>query len=158
MGLIERRLPMRFSKIPGEDPSQIAFSPKIGNLHRDIIGKLPGVTICRELKHSDQIITSEHVGTDRRWKNRCPRAFGQSRFSDARYPPSAWSCTQEQKECVLMPAKMSRSAPRPPFRLREVSIAVRTLRLSCGKAGKAPYSRRFGSHPGESRLRYDHQL
>jgi hypothetical protein len=25
-----------------------------------------------------------------------------------------------------MPAKMSRSAPRPPFRSREVSIAVRT--------------------------------
>ena len=37
-----------------------------------------------------------------------------------------------------MPAKMSRSAPRPPFRLREVSIAVGTLRLSCRKAGKAP--------------------
>ena len=37
-----------------------------------------------------------------------------------------------------MPAKMSRSGPRPPFRLREVSIAVRTLRLSCRKAGKAP--------------------
>ena len=31
---------------------------QIGNLHR--------VTICRELKHSHQIITSEHVGTDRR--------------------------------------------------------------------------------------------
>ena len=30
-----------------------------------------------------------------------------------------------------MPTKMSRSAPRPPFRLRDVSIAVRTLRLSC---------------------------
>ena len=37
-----------------------------------------------------------------------------------------------------MPAKMSRSAPRPPFRLREVSIGVRTLRLSCREAGKAP--------------------
>ena len=36
-----------------------------------------------------------------------------------------------------MPAKMSRSALRPPFRLREVSIAVRTWRLSCRKAGKA---------------------
>ena len=50
-----------------------------------------------------------------------------------------------------MPAKMSRSAPRPPFRLREVSIAVRTLRLSCRKAEKRQYSRRFGSHPGNSR-------
>ena len=51
---------MRFSKISGEDPSQIAFSPKIGNLH--------GVTICRELRYSDQINKSEHAGTDRRQK------------------------------------------------------------------------------------------
>ena len=56
---------MRFSKIPGEDPSQIAFSPKIGNLHRVIIGNLHGVTICRELRHSDQINKSEHGATDR---------------------------------------------------------------------------------------------
>ena len=56
---------MRFSKIPGEDPSQIAFSPKIGNLHRVIIGKLRRVTICRELMHADQIVESEHVVTDR---------------------------------------------------------------------------------------------
>ena len=32
--------------------------------------KLTSVTICRELKHSDQTIKSEHVGTDRRRKNR----------------------------------------------------------------------------------------
>jgi hypothetical protein len=43
-----------------------------------------------------------------------------------------------------MPAKMSRSAPRPPFRLREVSIAVRT-----GRPEKHQYSRRFGSHLGD---------
>ena len=49
-----------------------------------------------------------------------------------------------------MPAKMSRSAPRPAFRLREVSIAVRTLRLSCRKAEKHQYSRQIGSHPGNS--------
>ena len=46
--------------------------------------------------------------------------------------------SNRREECVLMPAKMSRSVPRPPFRLREVSIAVRTLRLPCRKAGKAP--------------------
>ena len=33
-------------------------------------GKLHGVTICRELGHSHQIITSEHGDTDRRRKNR----------------------------------------------------------------------------------------
>ena len=51
-----------------------------------------------------------------------------------------------------MPAKMSRSAPRPPFRLREVSIAVRTLRLSCRKAGKAPIFTPVRESSGESRL------
>ena len=52
-----------------------------------------------------------------------------------------------------MPAKMSRSAPRPPFRLREVSIAVRTLRLSCRKAGKAPIFTPVRESSGESRVR-----
>ena len=36
-----------------------------------------------------------------------------------------------------MPAKMARSAPRPPFGLPKVMVAVRTSRLSCWKAGKA---------------------
>ena len=40
-----------------------------------IIGNLHGVTICRELIHSDQIIKSEHVGTDRLWKNRTTGGF-----------------------------------------------------------------------------------
>ena len=30
----------------------------------DQFGKLPRVTICREFRHSDQIIKSEHSGTD----------------------------------------------------------------------------------------------
>ena len=38
------------------------------------------VTICRELRHSDQIIKSEHVGTDRRRKYAGPQARNQSRF------------------------------------------------------------------------------
>ena len=38
-------------------------------------GKLHRVTIYRELTHSDQTIKAEHVGTDPRRKNRCPRAF-----------------------------------------------------------------------------------
>ena len=47
-----------------------------------------------------------------------------------------------------MPGKMARSAPRPPFGLPEVAVAVRSSRLSCRKAGKREYSRQFGSHPG----------
>jgi hypothetical protein len=35
-------------------------------IHLRAVGKLTSVTICRELKHSDQTIKSEHVGTDRR--------------------------------------------------------------------------------------------
>src|SRR6476660_3688686 len=60
--------------------------------------------------------------------------------------------SNRREECVLMPAKMSRLAPRPPFRLREVSIAVRTLRLSCRKAGKAPIFTPVRESAGESRI------
>ena len=35
-----------------------------------------------------------------------------------------------------MPAKIARSAPRPPFELPKVMVAVRTSPLSCWKAGK----------------------
>jgi hypothetical protein len=35
-----------------------------------------------------------------------------------------------------MPAKMARSAPRPPFGLPELTIAVHTSLLSCRKARK----------------------
>jgi hypothetical protein len=41
----------------------------------------------------------------------------------------------------------------PPFRLREVSIAVRTLRLSCRKAGKAPIFTPVRESSGESRIK-----
>jgi hypothetical protein len=35
-----------------------------------------------------------------------------------------------------MPVKMATSAPRPPFGLPELTVAVRTSLLSCRKAGK----------------------
>ena len=35
-----------------------------------------------------------------------------------------------------MPAKIARSAPRPPFGLSELTLAVRTSLLSCRKDGK----------------------
>ena len=35
-------------------------------IHPRAVGKLTSVTICRELRHSEQTIKSEHVGTDRR--------------------------------------------------------------------------------------------
>jgi hypothetical protein len=47
-----------------------------------------------------------------------------------------------------MPAKMARSAPRPPFGLPELTVAVRTSLLSCRKPENHEYSSQFGSHPG----------
>src|SRR5450830_1382613 len=51
-----------------------------------------------------------------------------------------------------MPAKMARSAPRPPFGLPEVTVAVRTSLLSCRKAGKTPIFTPVRESSGESRL------
>ena len=47
-----------------------------------------------------------------------------------------------------MPAEIARSTPRLPFGLPEVTVAVGTSHLSCGKAAKREYSRQFGSHLG----------
>ena len=52
-----------------------------------------------------------------------------------------------------MPAKMARSAPRPPFGLPDAPVAVRTSRLSCGKAGKARIFTPVWDSSGESRSR-----
>jgi hypothetical protein len=37
----------------------------------------------------------------------------------------------QQEECVQMPGKIGRSAPRPPFGLPEVTVAVHTSHLPC---------------------------
>ena len=39
-----------------------------------------------------------------------------------------------QEECVQMPVKIARSAPRPSFRLPELLVAIHTSRQSCCKA------------------------
>src|ERR1019366_3862864 len=57
------------------------------------------------------------------------------------------------EECVQMPAKMARSAPRPPFGPPEVTVAVRTSLLSCRKAGKPRTSAPIRESSGESRLK-----
>jgi hypothetical protein len=51
-----------------------------------------------------------------------------------------------------MPGKMARSAPRPPFGLPDAPVAVRTSRLSCGKAGKARIFTPVWDSSGEFRL------
>ena len=51
-----------------------------------------------------------------------------------------------------MPAKIARSAPRPPFGLPELTVAVRTSLLSCRKAGKTRVFTPVREPSGESRL------
>jgi hypothetical protein len=51
-----------------------------------------------------------------------------------------------------MPAKMARSAPRPPFGLPERPVSVGTSRRSCGKAVKPRIFTPVQKSPGESRL------
>ena len=56
-------------------------------------------------------------------------------------PREAFDCyafkSDRWEECVPMPGKMARSAPRPPFALPEGLAVVHTSRQSCRKAGKA---------------------
>jgi hypothetical protein len=52
-----------------------------------------------------------------------------------------------------MPAKMARSAPRPPSGLPELTVAVRTSLLSCGKARKIRVFTSVRESSGKSRLK-----
>src|SRR5450759_4013217 len=65
-----------------------------------------------------------------------------------------WSCVQEQpmEECVQMPAKMARSAPRPPSGLTEVTVAVRIALLPCREPGKPRVFMAARESSGESRI------
>ena len=53
------------------------------------IGNLHGVTICRELRHSDQIVESEHVVTDRPPAPPVSQAFVKSPVGNYARPPPA---------------------------------------------------------------------
>jgi hypothetical protein len=55
-------------------------------------------------------------------------------------------------ECVQMPAKKARSAPRPPSGLPERTVAVRTSLLPCRKPGKPRVFTPVQVPSGESRL------
>jgi hypothetical protein len=51
-----------------------------------------------------------------------------------------------------MPAKIARSAARPPFGLPEMLVAVHTSRLSCREAEKAPIFTPVQESSGESKV------
>src|SRR6266446_4030857 len=57
-----------------------------------------------------------------------------------------------QEECVQMPVKIARSAPRPSFGLPELLVAIHTSRQSCCKAGKARIFTPVRESSGESRI------
>src|SRR5665811_1446498 len=65
------------------------------------------------------------------------------------------SCVQEQPmgECVQMPAKKARSAPRPPSGLPEVTVAVRIAPLPCREPGKPRVFTAVRESSGESQSR-----
>jgi hypothetical protein len=72
------------------------------------------------------------------------RFYGSSRnYGRSRHPRQheAFDChafkSNRQEECVQMPVKIARSAPRPSFGLPELLVAIHTSRQSCCKAGKA---------------------
>src|SRR5215510_9792657 len=57
-----------------------------------------------------------------------------------------------QEECVQMPVKIARSAPRPSFGLPELLVAIHTSHQSCYKAGKARIFSPVRESSEESRL------
>ena len=61
------------------------------------------------------------------------------------------SC-QPTEECVQMPAKMVRSAPRPPFGAPTVAAVVRATSPYCQNAAKAQQSTPVRGSSGEPRL------
>src|SRR5215471_14369302 len=82
----------------------------------------------------------------------CPagsRSYGRSRRPRQH---EAFDChafkRNRQEECVQMPVKIARSAPRASFGLPELLVAS-TPRVSLAtRPERREYSRQFGSHPG----------
>jgi hypothetical protein len=62
------------------------------------------------------------------------------------------SDSNRQEECVQMPVKIARSAPRPSFGLPELLVSIHSSRKSCCKVGKARIFTPVPESSGESRL------
>src|SRR6266436_257844 len=90
---------------------------------------------------------------------KCSKRFcGSSRNYGRNHHPrqhEAFDChafkRNRQEECVQMPVKIARSAPRPSFGLPELLVAIHTSRQSCCKAGKARIFTPVRESSGESR-------
>ena len=77
-------------------------------IHPRAVGKFTSVTICRELKHSDQTIKSEHVGTDRRRKNRYFHACAARPMTPRACPAWGWG----RKALKAQPSSATRGRAR----------------------------------------------
>jgi len=82
-----------------------------------------------------------NIGRRKQLPPSCPagsRSYGRSRRPRQH---EAFDChafkRNRQEECVQMPVKIARSAPRPAFGLLELLVAIHTSRQSCYEAGKA---------------------
>ena len=92
---------------------------------------------------------------------KCSKRFcGSSRSYGRSHRPrqhEAFDChafkRNRQEECVQMPVKIARSAPRPSFGLPELLVAIHTSRQSCYKAGKSANIHASSGVIRESRLR-----
>src|SRR5262249_20738820 len=92
--------------------------------------------------------------------DRCSRRFcGSSRSYGRSHRPrqhEAFDChafkRNRQEECVQMPVKMARSAPRASFGLPELLVASTPRASLATRPERREYSRQFGSHPGNPGL------
>jgi hypothetical protein len=88
------------------------FSVAAPAIHPRAVGKLHRVTICREFSDADQIIKSEHGGTDRR-----PFYARERPRPSMRETTPAWPAWGEgrvpQTPCLFAPAD-DRNAPATP--------------------------------------------
>jgi hypothetical protein len=66
--------------------------------------------------------------------------------------PSMAYKSNRREQYVQMPAKIARSAARPPFGLPEMLVAVHASRLSCREAEKAPIFTPVQESSGESKI------
>ena len=89
-------------------------------IHPRAVGKLTSVTICRELRHSDQTIKSEHVGTDRRRKT---DTFARRIFCTPNDPPACPAWGWGRKALRAQPPSAARG--RSPGSPRQHGVASR---------------------------------
>ena len=113
-------------------------------IHPRAVGKLTSVTICRELKYSDQTIKSEHVGTPLN-RQMTPRPVHLARFRRLARPRPSWlglfidtlgklslnSCCKEPRAIPCVGSKLSPGQ----FPVLAGAFVVAATAAACASAG-----------------------